>query len=519
MFTSVKAPEGARNTDLYEVTISACGKKEILPVYLALVSDGLGERPLPEQYRSVYTAVKTATFVEKAYIADFSADGEVDVRVEWKGDGTIKEIFGVTATISGKVATFRMKPHDKVLLRPEGDTYRNHLCLSSSFPVKKPTAEKRIEFPAGNYTAANCPFIHKDAHGFDIIDDIEDGTTVYSARGAVIHAGFVLENKHAITLCGEGIIDTLDTSFGTDEGVFDESLFLGALKDYTPSGIYIKTNSSDIKVEGLTLNGYFRGITVRNSDDILVRGVKIFSGAVNADGISMVNVRRMRIEDCFIRTQDDTIAVFTSCDSILYLGDPECKNPIPLSEDIEVSHCTLFTACRNFCIGGHSTGSMNPRNILRNFYAHDIAAYSYRVYEKPDPARIQKWSGALRILSQTEQDVSGIRFENISFTERPEYTGKLIHIEVRSTGNASYTERGGYRIRDVFFRNIVFSHKMGEGISRAIPSVILSDADSDAPDYGVFNVTMENVTCGGIHMENTAEFLTVAGHTENIVVK
>lgn len=516
MIFTAKAPMGARTSDLYDVTVAAGDRKESLSVYTSLVSDGLGERRMTPEQMETYAAVRTSDVVEKAYYTGFTADEEVTVTVTYHGETGIVDVLRKEYTKRDDTVTFRIKPGEKTIIRVDNNTFANHLCLACDAPAPIPKDKKNlIEIPAGDYTADNCDLIHKDKYGFDVIDAIPDDTTFYLHRGAVMHAALILENKHDVHVCGEGTLDTTHMSYGDELGIFEQKSFIGPLRDYTPPTIYIKTDSHHITVENVTLNGHFRGVVTRNAEDIVVNNVKVYTSTVNADGINMMNTRRMKIENCLVRSHDDTIAIFTACDSILYLNDPECKDPVAVSKDIEVSHCTLLTPCRNFCIGGHSTGSLDPRNLLCDFYAHDIDAYNYRIYPTPDLKRVEKWSGALRVLSQTEQDVQNIVFENVDFTERYEYDGKPIHVEVRGSGNASYTEKGGYRIKGVTMKNIRFNKRPGN----AVPAFLICDADSAEPDYGLFDVTLENVTFGGVPMKNSPEFVRIQGNVQNVIVK
>ena len=93
----------------------------------------------------------------------------------------------------------------------------------------------------------------------------------------------------------------------------------------------------------------------------------------------------------------------------------------------------------------------------------------------------------MRILSQSEQLVQNIIFEDMIFNVSKGHNGKAVHIEVRAKSAASYTEVQGYRIENISFKNIMINGST----SNMIESLIKCGVE-DSPRSGISNIRFEN---------------------------
>ena len=117
----------------------------------------------------------------------------------------------------------------------------------------------------------------------------------------------------------------------------------------------------------------------------------------------------------------------------------------------------------------------------------------------------------MRLLSQSEQIVRNITFENIIFNVTNGYLGKLIHIDVRSEKEASYSESKGYRIENITFRNI----KAIGCCNDLLPSLIkCREKESDDDNCSVSNISFENITIG--EKKLAYEDIIIEGNVENV---
>jgi hypothetical protein len=113
---------------------------------------------------------------------------------------------------------------------------------------------------------------------------LTDNQTLYLAGGAVMQAEVLVQGNH-VKICGRGIID--GSAWKWREGPVGNLI---AIRD-----------SRDVEISGVTLRG---------SSHWTIRNVKLCNSRVqNDDGINPCNSQDVLITDCFIRSDDDCIAL------------------------------------------------------------------------------------------------------------------------------------------------------------------------------------------------------------------
>jgi hypothetical protein len=165
--------------------------------------------------------------------------------------------------------------------------------------------------------------------------------TLYLAGGAVVKAG-VLALGENIRITGRGILDGSDWEWR---------------KGPTPHVISIR--GTNIEVSGITIRGASHWTIVpRDSQHVVVRGVKLCGSRVqNDDGINPCNSQDVLITDCFIRTDDDCVA----------LKGLEASGPKSNVERITVERSTLWCdRARIFLLGHESRAPFMRRIVLRD---------------------------------------------------------------------------------------------------------------------------------------------------------
>ena len=189
-------------------------------------------------------------------------------------------------------------------------------------------APRLIYFPPGVHRP-------KDLPGGDI--KLPSNCTVYLAPGAVVKARLIVDHAENVRITGSGIID------------------------HPLRGVEI-TFSKNVLVEGITvLNPAHYTVFGGQSEDITIRNVKSFSARSWSDGIDLMCCRRVHIENCFLRTSDDCIALYNH--RWWYWGG---------SEDIEVSRCTLWPdVAHPVNIGSHGDDRNPEGETLRHVRIHD----------------------------------------------------------------------------------------------------------------------------------------------------
>ncbi len=181
------------------------------------------------------------------------------------------------------------------------------------------------------------PGVHKpkDLPSGDI--RIPSNCTVYLAPGAVVKARLIVDHAENVRIIGRGIVD------------------------HPLRGVEI-TYSHNVLVDGLTfLNPAHYTIFGGESTDVTVRNIKTFSARSWSDGIDLMCCRRVKIENCFLRTSDDCIALYNH--RWWYWGG---------SEDIDVSHCILWPdVAHPVNIGSHGDDRNPDGETLQRVHIHD----------------------------------------------------------------------------------------------------------------------------------------------------
>lgn len=171
---------------------------------------------------------------------------------------------------------------------------------------------------------------------------LTSGQTLYLAGGAVVKAEVRAEGEK-IAIRGRGILDGNDWEWRKGP--------LGNL-----IGIH---DSRDVLVEGVTLRGSPHWTLVpRGCRGVTVRNVKICNGRVqNDDGINPCNSQDVLITDCFIRSDDDCVA----------LKGLDLDRPEPNVERITVENSVLWCDRARIFLLGHESRAPYMRNVrLKN---------------------------------------------------------------------------------------------------------------------------------------------------------
>lgn len=121
---------------------------------------------------------------------------------------------------------------------------------------------------------------------------VSDNQTLYLAEGAVVKAGVILSGNNA-TICGRGILDGNEFVWG--KGARNMVAITG-------NNVVVK----DIIIRG----GATWTMPIRNCNNVVIDNVKILGGrAQNDDGINPCNAQDVLVKNCFIRTDDDCLAL------------------------------------------------------------------------------------------------------------------------------------------------------------------------------------------------------------------
>lgn len=503
-------------SDKYTVRVTEGGVTRAEPVYVALVCDGSGNnKPLPPEIFAEWDGLGMGTNATKAYFVTFEFDALAHIEIAMQdatGMVTVKPQVEGFAFADGRTSV-SVEQDRNFVIQPDGDIFGAlHVFCHRRRRLVCDKAHL-IEFTPGIHTVENSPHIVNDAHGNPVVAGIGDDTLIYLHKGAYVCADIVLRGVKNVRVAGTGVLSTIHRCHGADTD-FAEGILWGAFRGNACPSLYIRSGCRDIVVEDITLNSEFRNIVIRNSSHISLKNVKMFSSTENADGINCYNTSHMVVDGCYIYSCDDCFCMYNACDSIPALFDEGYEPVVPVCRDVEVKNCLMCSASRPVVLGGHATGATDPRCIVENIHIHDC-------YIMETPKRLfvgtaereMRWSGHLRILSQSEQLVRNLLFENIRIDYTHGCISKPFHIEVRGNMEASYTESQGYRIENITFRNI----EIGGHTEDRLPIFIASrEAQDDADLCGISVVAFENVTINNAPLD--AAEMIVSGPVESIRV-
>jgi hypothetical protein len=290
---------------------------------------------------------------------------------------------------------------------------------------------------------------------------LQSNQTLYLAGGAVVKAEVLAEGAN-IRICGRGILDGSDWEWRKG-----------------PVGNLIAIrNCTDVEVNGITLRGSAHWTIVpRNSRRVTIRNVKLCNSRVqNDDGINPCNSQDVLITDCFIRSDDDCVALkgldFTAADSNV--------------ERITVENSVLWCDRARIFLLGHESRAAFMRNVrLRNL---DIIHFTMTPFllEPGEDMRLED-----------------VRIEDI----RIHGEGQREFIRLRPVVNQYMRKKVPGFIRNIGFRNVMIEGHPGEYL------VQIEGADSD---HNVRDVTFENVSILDSKLTEESKQVRIGKNTENV---
>lgn len=227
-----------------------------------------------------------------------------------------------------------------------------------------------------------------------------------------------------VSICGSGIID------GQGRNFFE--------KDNHPGRpiLVLFDRCKKVRVQDVFLkNSAMWTFRLHKCDDVLVRGIDIYShDNYNNDGID-IESRNVIISDCRIDTDDDAI-VFKS------------KDPTCIVENVTVTNCILSANCNFIKFGTESHG------VFRN------VAISNCVLHRASEAKFHPWQKIVWGVAGFNTGISGIALEVVDGGTMDQVTISNISMEDVQTpvfirlGKRNQDERIG-SLRNVSISNIV----------------------------------------------------------------
>lgn len=426
--------------------------EEILSSDYTVLADG--------QTVPVYTArTLDAPFAGKQWdfggpyaFANFVTDGPVEVRIR-----SGRSLANTVIRPARPDVTMRVEPDGALVvwlpgprkLSVEPDGKKGPLLLFANPPEQDPPQ------PGGAGVIYFGPGVHRPGR-----IDVASNQTLCLAGGAVVKGGVYAQGEN-IRITGQGILDGSDYEWR---------------KGPTPHVISIR--GTNVEVSGITIRGASHWTIVpRDSRQVTIRGVKLCGSRVqNDDGINPCNSQDVLITDCFIRTDDDCVA----------LKGLELAAPNSNVERVTVENCVLWCDRARIFLLGHESRAASMRAItLRNL---DIIHFTMTpfLFEPGEEMRLE------------DVTVENVRLHG-------EGQGELARL--KPVVNQYMRNKVPGHVQNILFRNVTLTGQAGAY------RVQLSGADAD---HAVRNVRFENVEILGERLAAGSDRLEVGEHVEGI---
>jgi hypothetical protein len=264
---------------------------------------------------------------------NFDMAGRVTVRITAKRSLAMTVICPQTSRsqldhLEDKVITVTLEGPQQLSIEPEGK--QGPLLLFAN-PLEmdrlKAGAPRVIYFGPGLHQAGAI--------------QVGDGQTLYLAGGAVVKGAIEARGSN-IRIGGRGILDGSDYEW--QKG---------------PSEFTVGICGTNVDLSGITIRGSSRWtIALRGSRHVTIHDVKLCNSRVqNDDGIDVCNSQDVRISHCFIRSDDDCVA----------LKGMDFKAANSDVDGITIENCVLWCDRARVFLLGHESRAAFMRNVtLRN---------------------------------------------------------------------------------------------------------------------------------------------------------
>jgi len=240
--------------------------------------------PVSERYQvEVGQHTITPLQTQRGAILNFGMRGPVLIKVQL--DHAPKEVVirplnaGIKATIEGRVFSFELPKPMNLSVEVDGDLSDPLLVFANPEELNPPSKQdpKVKYFEAGK--------IHQEDEIF-----LNDGETLYMEPGAVVNAVVRAVDAKNVSIRGAGILNAGYRQHKINQLVLRECV--GArLENF----IILDTLGWTIHLSG--------------SEDIEVSNVRIVGWRANSDGLDFEYSKNVRVDNCFFRTYDDSMAI------------------------------------------------------------------------------------------------------------------------------------------------------------------------------------------------------------------
>lgn len=427
--------------------------------------------------------------VPVASIAYFSTDGPVEIEITPRVDVKWVDIrpkrLAVVPSLANNVIRFTLEQPANISIELNGRIEQPLFIFANPLEIDRPSpGDPLVHFYEGG-----------KVHEAGLVE-IKSNETVYIEGGAIVRGAFVTRNAENVTIRGRGMIDG--------------SVINDLHEQQVPvSHLLSLQDAVGIDLEGIILvDSYAWNVVPVRSRDIRMNNIKIVSGNASDDGIDLVRSQNITIENVFVRTKDDCIAIKTHTD------DPQNRG----TTDVMVRNSVFWNAewGNGFEIG-FELRSPVVRNIvfLDNDFIH-VESGAVLSIHNADSATVHD----IRFEDLRIEDARQKLFDLAIFYSRfsvdgpkteEELTRRYLHgawDNVMKFAPEEREEIAKYRghVRDVVFKNVYI-------LEGPLPYSIFNGFDEN---HLVENVLIDGLWVGGRKIERLEEARFYIEHARNI---
>ena len=297
---------------------------------------------------------------------------------------------------------------------------------------------------------------------------VHSGETVYIAGGAIVYGSINANQAQDIKICGRGILDA--SKFARHDA--EQMIALKGCSRVEASGLILR-------------DANLYAVTPDHCQDVTITNLKVIGlWRYNSDGIDICNSQHVLVQDCFVRSFDDSLVV---------KGYDQREGVKAANiEDVVFRNCVVWNDWgRALELGAETQGDTWSDIAFENI---DVIHYVQR---------------AMDIQHCDRAAISNVRFEDIR-VEDAITEGAGIENPKYDPGNASQV---GWLIELVIYK-IMYSHDKEPGRIKNVYFKDIAVIGEDFPPSNfhgfdethlVEDVTIENLTIHGKHITSNVE--------------
>ncbi|HZJ57444.1 MAG TPA: glycosyl hydrolase family 28 protein [Clostridia bacterium] len=299
--------------------------------------------------------------------------------------------------------------------------------------------------------------------------ELHEGDTVYIAEGAVVYGSFCAYRANNLTIKGRGI---LNGSKWHRQGSAQRQQMIKLVE------------CKNVTIEGITIvDGPNWHVVPIACGDVAIRDLNIITFVMTGDGIDVVGSENVSINNCFVRSNDDCVAI----KAVDYQHESGHKNV----KDVRISDSVFWNAeFGNALEIGYETRCDEISNIV--FENCDVIRSEFEGYES---------GGTFTIHNGDRAHISNVRYDNIRVEDSRE---KLIDIKILFSQYSRDEERG--QVSNITFNNI-------QVVDGPFPVSIVRGYDAD---HMIRDITIKDMTVHGERIRSANQCRMVVELSKNV---